>query len=65
MLQTPTELVRDPEIETDRFRVTDVQITIRLRRKTRDDFLVFPRAQIFRDDVADEVGRSFRFSRHL
>jgi len=35
--------------------VTDVQITIRLGRKTGDDLLVFPRAQILGDDVADEI----------
>ena len=58
------ELASDPEVETDRFRVADVQITIRLGRKARDDLLVFSGAQILRDDVADEVRRSFCFSRH-
>jgi hypothetical protein len=41
-----------------------VQITIWLGRKTRNNLLVFSRAQILRDDVANEVGRSLCFSRH-
>ena len=49
------EFARDPKVETDRLRVTDVQIAVRLRRKTRDDLLVFPRPQILRDDVSDEI----------
>ena len=31
------ELARDAEIEANRFRVADVQITVRLRRKARVD----------------------------
>src|SRR5205085_12057307 len=56
---------RDAEIQHDRFGVTDVQISIRLRRETRDDGLMPPFAQIVFDDLADEVEVSRRsFSGH-
>ena len=45
--------------------MTDVQITIRLGRKTRDDLLVFPRAQILGDDVADEIWMVFPYRSSL
>ena len=57
------ELVRDAEIQTDRFRMADVQVTIRLRRETRPNFSVLPRANILRDNVANKIGRSWIFSR--
>ena len=41
-----------------------MEVTVRLRRKTGNNFLIFSRAQIFRDNIADEVGRSACFSRH-
>jgi hypothetical protein len=44
--------------------VTNVQITIRFRRETRDDFGVFPDAQIFRNNVANKIRRPFCFSAH-
>ena len=43
----PAKLVRDPELQTDRFRVTDMEITVRLRRNARDDFeRIFPCADL-------------------
>src|SRR5262249_44948080 len=46
---------REPEVQADRFRVADVQIPVRLRRKPRGDADVPPRRQVGVDDVADEV----------
>src|SRR5437667_1495312 len=40
------ELARNPEIETDRFRVADMEITVRLRRKTGMDLSVIPSPNI-------------------
>src|SRR5262249_15076090 len=59
------ELARDPKSETARFRVADVQITSRLGRKTRDDFVVFPSPQILRDDVTNKIRWSFPLGRHV
>ena len=59
------ELVRDSEVEADRFRVADVQITVRLGRKTGADLFVFSRANILRDDVANKVRRCGSFSASL
>jgi hypothetical protein len=58
------KLARNPKIETNRFRVADVQIAIRFGRKTGNDLLVFPRPKIFGDNVANEVRRPFCFSCH-
>ena len=42
----PAELPRDAEIEADRFRVADMQVAVRLRRKPRRDLRRAPRRQI-------------------
>ena len=49
-------LARDPEVEADRHRVSDVQVTVRLRGKARDDLVVLPGSEVLGDDRADEVG---------
>ena len=51
------ELRGQPEIQVDGFGVADVQIAVRLRRKTRMHApAVLVGLQIIQDDVADEVG---------
>jgi len=49
------ELARDSKVETDRFCVADVEITIRLRRKTGDDLFVFSGANVLRDNVPNKI----------
>ena len=50
------KLVCDPKIQADRLGVTDVKITVRLRRKARDNSGVLAGPQIIRHNIADEVG---------
>ena len=52
--------MRNAEIQADRLGMADMQVTIRLRWETRE-FAVLSGLQIFRHDVADEVGRSSLF----
>ena len=47
--------VSQTKIQTNAFGVTNVQIAIRLRRKTRVDLRVFAAGQIIFDDGADKV----------
>ena len=49
------ELVGDAEIEANRLGVADMQVAVRLRRKTRDDAFLPPRKQVFLDDITDEI----------
>ncbi len=63
-------LAGDAEIEANGFCVTDVQITVGLRWKTRHHPRGSPRLQIIRDDLTDEIRRSTAFAgipivRHL
>ena len=62
------EFLGDAEIQTDRFGVADVQIAVRLRRKTGDDGFVPAGSKVSPNDVADEIVTRFphrRFrSRH-
>src|SRR5262249_3663143 len=58
------ELACDPKIEANRFRVTNVQVAVRLWRKTRNDLFVFSRANILSDNVANKVRRSSSLGRH-
>ncbi len=51
----PAELLRDAEIQTDRFGVADMEVAVRLRRKARDHALVPARRQIGAHDVADKI----------
>ena len=46
----------DPKIQANRFRMTEMKVTVRLGRKTRDRGLMFPRGKVFGDDVSDEIG---------
>ena len=49
-----------PEVQTDRFGVPDVQIAIRLGRESRvDSTVVFSLGEIFLDDLFDEVEARF------
>src|SRR5206468_2017469 len=50
------EFARDAEIETDGFRVSDVQVTVRLRRKAGVSLFVLPFRDVLLNDVADEIG---------
>jgi len=43
------------EIETDGLGMTDMEVTVRLRRETGYDGLVLAGAQILVDDVADKI----------
>src|SRR5581483_10524050 len=45
------------EIETDRFRMADVQIAVRLRREPRDHGLIAAGAEVFIDDLTNEIAR--------
>src|SRR6185437_12172495 len=54
------ELARDAEIQADALGVADVQITVRLRRKTRVNARIFIFRHVLGDDVADEIGRRGR-----
>src|SRR4051812_49688427 len=49
------ELLRHAEIEPDRLGMADMQIAIRLRRKTRHHRRVPLGSEVGPDDVADEV----------
>ena len=52
------ELFGQAKVQADRFRVTDVQIAVRLRRKARvHAALVLVGLQIVKNDIADEVRR--------
>ena len=60
-LHLPPNSRGQAEIEIDGFRVADVQIAVRLRRKTRmHAAAVFVGLQVFDDDVPDEIGRGRR-----
>ena len=58
------ELARDAEVEADRFGVADVQVAVRLRRKTGAHRPVLAALQVVDDYLADEVG-SRRGTRYL
>ena len=54
-------LARDPEVETDRFRVADVEVPVGLRRKSRDDAsVVLAGRDILGDPLTYEVPRCAR-----
>src|SRR5256885_13002808 len=50
----PAEFLGDAEIETDRFRMPDVQVAVWLGRKARHHRLVTARCEIVRHDVRSE-----------
>ena len=54
------ELVCDPEVQADRLGMPDMKITVGLRWKAGDNPGVFSGSQIFRHDVADKIGGSWR-----
>src|SRR5204863_9313580 len=60
-MTTSAVFIRDAEVEADRFRVTNMEIAIRLRRKSRDDNVVPPFAEIVLDDLAHDF-EAFRRS---
>ena len=51
------ELARDAEVQADAFGVADVEVTIRLRRKTGVNLRIFFLADMFGDDVTNEIRR--------
>ena len=51
------EFAGDAKVETDRFRMPDVEIAIRLRRKTGDNLGITAGFEVLGNNVADEVGR--------
>ena len=57
------EFLRHAEIQADRFGVADMQIAVRLRRKTGNDRLMPADDQIGADDVADEILTGFPYCR--
>src|SRR4051812_13508684 len=59
----PAVLLGQAEVEADRLGMAEMQVSVRLRRKARDDFLVPARRQVGLDDLADEIarGRKSRF----
>ena len=46
---------RQTEVQADRFGMTDVQITVGLRRKARDDLGMLTRLQVGLDDRAEKI----------
>jgi len=52
----PAKLLGDAEVEADRLGVSDVQISVRLGRKARDDRREATSLEVLDDRVADEVG---------
>ena len=46
----------DAEIQADRFRMTEVEKAVWLRRKAGDRAFVFPGGKISSDDFSDEIG---------
>ena len=52
------EFVGDAEVQANRFGVADVEIAVRLWRKTCLNFRPSAAANVLRHDIADEVGRS-------
>ena len=54
------ELARDAEVQADGFRVADVQVAVRLRRKARVNLRIFFLGDVLGHDVADEIGRRRR-----
>ena len=57
------EFLRHAEIQADRFGVADMQIAVRLGRKTGDDRLVPAGCQVGANDVADEILTRFPYRR--
>src|SRR5262249_46925646 len=58
-------LLSGAEVETDRLGVADVQVTVRLRRKTRvNQPLQAPNAVVVVDDRVDEMRRGRRCGSH-
>src|SRR2546422_7271103 len=55
-MAAPAELQRQPEVESDRLGVADVEVPVRLGRKARDDTLEAAGLEVLDDRVADEVG---------
>jgi hypothetical protein len=51
----PAEPLREPEVEADRLGVPDVEVPVGLGRKPGDHLLVLARAEVFLDDLGDEV----------
>src|ERR1700730_10465183 len=67
-MAAPGKLLCDTEIERDRLGMADVQIAVRLRRKSRHDPAVLLGVEIGLDDVANEIAPRLcrrRFCRHL
>ena len=57
---------RDTKIETDRFRMTDMQVAIRLRRKTGSHLaVIFTFCKVTVDDLSDKIAWRFRFAHCL
>src|SRR5882757_3365936 len=66
-MAAPGKFLRDAEIQRDRLGMADVQIAVRLRRKSGHDPAVFVGREVGLDDVANEVAprlRRHRFCRH-
>ena len=49
------EIARQTEVQTNRFGVTDMQITVRLGRKAGNNLRVLTLRQIAFNDLADEI----------
>ena len=54
------EIPRHAEVEADRLGMADMEIAVRLGRKTGDNGLVLAALQVFADNGADEIGRRCR-----
>jgi hypothetical protein len=57
------ELLRDAEIETDRFGVADVQVTVWLRREPGDHAPMSSGSKVRRHDIANEIAAGFHCCR--
>ena len=57
---------RDTEVEADRFRMADMQVTVGLRRKTGSHLaVIFTFCEVTVDDLSDKIAWRFRFAHCL
>jgi hypothetical protein len=54
----PLIVLRDAKVQANRFRMTNMQVAIRLRRETGVNSGVLTSSQIFIDDLANKVTRA-------
>ncbi|MNJ51340.1 hypothetical protein D3C77_466410 [compost metagenome] len=56
-MRAAAEFIGDREVNPDRLGMPDMQVTVRLRRKARDDLFHFTVLQILGNNIFDKVWR--------